>query len=116
MQAGLGVAIQEKPLFLASALVEKNEATGGARRSHLGISRGHLHGFREPRPLTEITRGVEVRHARRMMRIGRALFVAQIQETVFLVEIGLVENQEELSQNIEVFDLLVVADPSVAET
>ena len=50
-----------------------------------------------------------------MLLVGRALLVAQIEEAVLLVEIGLIEEKEQPAQDVEIALPLVVGNPSVAE-
>jgi hypothetical protein len=69
----------------------------------------------QARPLAEVARGVEVGHPGRVLLVGRALGVAQVEEALLLVEVGLVEEQEEPAQDVEVLRLLVVRDPAVAQ-
>ena len=94
MQAALGVAVEEEALLLAVALVENDEAAGSARRLDLRRTGRHLHRFREAGPLAQVAGGVEVRHARRVVRVGGALVVAEIQEALLLVKVRLVEEHE----------------------
>ena len=44
-----------------------------------------------------------------------ALFVAEVEEAMLLVEVGLVKEEEEAAEDVVVLDLLVVGDPAVAE-
>jgi hypothetical protein len=76
---------------------------------------GQLDGLGQTRPLAQVTGGVEVRHPRRVVRIGGAFLVAQIEETVLLIEVGLVEEKEQLPQDVVVARTLVVRDPAVAQ-
>ena len=115
MQAALGIAVEEEALLLAVALVENDEAAGGARRLDLRRAGRHLHGLREAGPLAEVAGGVKIRHARRVVRVGGAFVVAEIEEALFLVEVGLVEEHEQPAQNVVILDLLVVGDPAVAQ-
>ena len=115
VQAGLAVAVEKQSLLLAVRLVEDHEAAGGPGRLGLRRSGRHLHRLGETRPLAEIARGVEVRHPRRMMRVRRALVITEIEEAMFLVEIGLVEEHEQPPENVVVFDLLIIGDPAVAQ-
>eukprot|EP01136_Pigoraptor_vietnamica_P032461 Opistho-1_new@94331 len=114
LQAGLGVAVEEQALLLAVALVEDDKAAAGAHGVGLHVVR-HLHGLREAGPLAEVAGGVEVGHARRVRGVGRALTVADVEEAVLLVQVGVEEIVEQAAQDIELLVLLVVGDPAVAE-
>ena len=98
--------------FALSKMTNRPEVFGA---SDHGAPGGHLHRLRQPRPLAEVTRGVEVRHAGRMMTVRRALVVAEIEEPLFLIEIRLVEEHEQAPQDIEILGFLVVRDPAVAQ-
>ena len=115
VQPRVGVTVKEEALFFAVRLVEDDEAARRARRFYLWIAGRNRHRFGEARPLAQITRGVEVGHPRGVVRVGGAFFVTEIEEAVLLVEVGFVEEHEQPTKDIVVFDLLVVSDPTVAQ-
>ena len=115
MNAGFSDAVEEESLFLAIRFVENDETAGSLRGLDFRRTGGHLHRFGETRPLAQVTRGVEISHPRRVVRICSTFFIPQIEKTMFLVEISLVEEHEETAQDVVIFDLLLVRHPAVAQ-
>ena len=78
VQAGLGVAVEEQALLLAGGFIEDDEAGDGAGGFGFAGGKRQGDGFGQAGPLAEVARGVEVGHARGVVRVGRALGVAQV--------------------------------------
>ncbi|MCU0793545.1 MAG: hypothetical protein MUE42_12010 [Opitutaceae bacterium] len=116
VEAGLGVLVEEEALLLAGVFVEDDKTTDGAGGLALGGGHGQADGLGEARPLAEVAGGVEVGHARGVVRVGGALGVAEIEEAVLLVEVGLIEENEEAAEEVEILGLVGVGDPAVAQT
>ena len=65
--------------------------------------------------MAKVAGGVEVGHAGRVVTVGSAFVVAEIEEAVFLIEIGLVEKYEQAAEDVVVFRFLIVGDPAIAQ-